>query len=106
MYTQRNSDKYMILLNTLMLLQWIAGLIVWLLILNIVIEWLLHFGILNPRHYLVSVIGEFLHKMTNPILTPIRRYIPTYNGLDFSPLIAIFILFIIKDLINILIISG
>ena len=95
----------MVFMHTLMFVQWIAGLIVWLLILNVLTEWILHFGILNSRHYIVSVISDFLYKMTTPILNPIRRYIPAYNGLDFSPLIAIFILFIIKDLINILIIN-
>ena len=95
----------MIFLHTLMFIQWIAGLVVWLLIFNVITEWLIHFRILNSSQYIVSIIADFLFKMTNPILKPIRRYIPSYSGLDFSPLIAIFVLFIIKDLINILIMN-
>jgi YggT family protein len=88
-----------------MFIQWIAGLVVWLLIFNVITEWLIHFRILNSSQYIVAIIADFLFKMTNPILKPIRRFLPPYSGLDFSPLIAIFALFIIKDLINILIMN-
>ena len=95
----------MVLITTLVFIQWLAGLIVWLLILGVIIEWLLHFNILNPQQYIVSVLSDFLYKMTTPILRPIRMHVPSYNGLDFSPLIAIFALFILDNLINIIIMN-
>ncbi|WP_448587197.1 YggT family protein [Thermocrinis sp.] len=39
-----------------------------------------------------------LDKLVEPMLRPIRNLIPSYAGLDFSPLILLMILYLIKHL--------
>lgn len=40
-----------------------------------------------------SFIGELLGKLVEPYLTPFRRFIPPLMGvIDFSPIVAIFVL--------------
>ena len=41
-----------------------------------------------------------LHQVTDPILQPIRRYMPRMGGLDLSPMVALFLIFIIQQLIR------
>jgi YggT family protein len=55
----------------------------------LIMSMLISFGILNRWHKIVSVIFDVLEKLVEPILTPIRRYVPTIGGLDLSPLVLI-----------------
>lgn len=49
----------------------------------------------NPDPY--NPIVQFLHKVTEPVLNPLRRIVPPYKiGLDLSPMIAIFIIYFLK----------
>ena len=41
-----------------------------------------------------------LYDLTNPILDPLRRIIPTFGGLDFSPMVAILALFFLPTIID------
>lgn len=62
----------------------------WLILVRALISWV------NPDPY--NPIVQFLHKTTEPVLEPIRRFIPIdYRiGIDISPLIAFFILIFLK----------
>jgi YggT family protein len=53
----------------------------------------------NARNQIVSQIGSFLHRMTEPALAPIRRFLPDLGGIDISPIVLIFALVLLKDLI-------
>ena len=44
-------------------------------------------------------IATFLHAMTEPLLAPIRRVLPDMGGLDFSPLVLLFGLRILRGLL-------
>ena len=76
---------------------------VWLVIASAILSWLVHFGVINTRNQFVSMIGEFLWRVTEPALRPIRRFMPNLGGIDISPIILILIIYFIqKVLINIL----
>lgn len=47
-------------------------------------------------HPMVVNVYDVLTQMTEPILAPIRRVLPTFGMLDFSPLVAIILLQIIQ----------
>jgi len=44
-------------------------------------------------------LGEFIFSVSEPMLAPIRRALPVTAGMDFSPLIALVLLQLIKPLI-------
>jgi YggT family protein len=46
------------------------------------------------------VIGDFLYRVTEPVLAPIRRIMPNLGGLDLSPIIVILIIFFIRNLMR------
>lgn len=59
---------------------------------TVVISWLISFNIINTSNPLVSQINHVLYILTEPILGPIRRVMPNLGGLDFSPVVVLFII--------------
>ena len=62
----------------------------WAVILAAVMSMLVGFGVLDSRNRLVWTIGDFLYRITEPALRPIRRVVPSFGSIDISPIILIF----------------
>ena len=84
----------------LWLINTIISIYIWLLIAQAILSWLLAFGVINRYNRTVSVIGDFLYRITEPALRPIRRMLPNFNGIDVSPVILILILYFLRILID------
>jgi YggT family protein len=84
----------------LWLIDTIIQIYIGLLIAQAVLSWLLAFGVINRYNRTVSVIGDFLYRITEPLLRPIRTMLPNFGGLDISPVILILILYFIRILID------
>ena len=72
---------------------------IWLLIAQAILSWLLAFGVVNRHNRAVAVIGDFLYRVTEPALRPIRRVLPSFGGIDISPVILIVILMFLERFI-------
>ena len=81
------------LFQILMLLIDVAFFIV---IANIIMSWLINFGVLNLRQPIVAQLWDGLTRMLEPIYGPIRRRLPAMGGLDLAPLIVILGLYVIE----------
>ena len=67
--------------------------IYWYIILaTVVISWLKAFNVINSGNPYVRQIESVLYILTEPILGPIRRVLPNLGGLDFSPVVVLFII--------------
>ena len=84
----------------LWLINTIIEIYVWLLIAQAILSWLLAFGVINRYNRTVSVIGDFLYRITEPLLRPIRSLLPNFGGLDISPVVLILILYFLRILID------
>ena len=74
--------------------------VVWfVIIVHVIMSWLINFQVLNIRQPLVYKIWSFLGRILEPIYAPIRRMLPTMSGVDFSPLIVLIILMLLKQLL-------
>src|ERR1700739_411019 len=75
---------------------WLAGELIHLMILAIiaaaVMSMLIAFNVVNPRSQFVYTVADFLKRVTNPVLDPIRRFMPNLGNVDISPIIAILLL--------------
>jgi YggT family protein len=78
----------------------VLDLYVWLLIAAAILSWLIAFNVVNTRNQLVSAIAEFLYRITEPLLAPIRSFMPNLGGLDISPIILILIIYFIERVIQ------
>jgi YggT family protein len=72
---------------------------IWLLIAAAVLSWLIAFNVVNTRNQVVAMVGDFLYRITEPVLRPIRSILPNLGGIDVSPVILILIIFFIQNVI-------
>jgi YggT family protein len=68
----------------------------WLVIVAAVMSWLIAFGVINTYNRAVYTINDFLYRVTEPALRPIRRFMPNLGGVDISPVILIFAIWLIQ----------
>ena len=67
----------------------ILGLLIFFILAEVIFSWLLAFNIVNLRNPMVAQIYAVVQRLTQPILEPLRRVLPSLGGLDFSPIVAI-----------------
>ena len=72
---------------------------VYVLIGSAVLSWLIAFNVVNTRNQFVSMLWEFLYRVTEPLLRPIRSLLPNLGGIDVSPVILILIIFFIQSVL-------
>ena len=84
------------MLRFLFFIDFLLNLYIFLLVAQAVLSWLIVFNVVNTRNPLVSTIGEFLYRITEPVLRPIRQIMPNFGGIDISPLIAILIIYFLQ----------
>lgn len=77
-------------------LELLIGLYKWAVILAAVFSILSSFGVLDTRNRLVWTIGDFLYRVTEPALRPIRNLLPSFGGIDISPMILLIILIVVQ----------
>jgi YggT family protein len=70
----------------------LISLYTWAVILAAVFSMLASFGVLDTRNRVVWTIGEFLDRITEPALRPIRNLLPNFGNIDISPVILILLL--------------
>lgn len=78
---------------------WLLQLYVYVLIAAAVMSWLVAFNVVNPRNHAVLMVGEFLYRITEPVLRPIRNLLPNLGGIDISPIILIIIIVFIQSVV-------
>jgi YggT family protein len=75
---------------------WLAAVLLslytWVVILAAVFSMLASFGVLDTRNRIVWSIGDFLYRITEPALRPIRNFLPSFGSIDISPIILILLL--------------
>ena len=77
----------------------ILDIYIWLLIAAAVLSWLVAFNVVNSRNQFVAMVGDFLYRITEPVLRPIRNVLPGLGGIDLSPVVLILLIILIKDII-------
>jgi YggT family protein len=75
-----------------LVLHYLIQAVIWLIIANAIISWLMAFDVINMRNRTVYQIVTFLNRITAPILRPLRRFIPPLGGIDITPVILIILL--------------
>ncbi|WID98397.1 YggT family protein [Bosea vestrisii] len=76
------------------------NLYVWILIASAVLSWLIAFNVVNTRNQFVSTVWDFLYRITEPALRPIRNMMPNLGGIDISPIILLLLIFFIQSVIT------
>ena len=77
------------------LIYYVVNLFKWAVILSAVFSILASFGVLDTRNWLVWTIGDFLYRVTDPVLRPIRNMLPNFGGIDISPWVVVVLIQIV-----------
>jgi len=80
-------------------ISYLLQLYIYILVASAILSWLVAFNVVNVRNPIVAGIGEFLYRITEPVLRPIRNMLPNLGGLDISPVILILLIFLIERII-------
>ncbi|HEY0224102.1 MAG TPA: YggT family protein [Pseudolabrys sp.] len=72
---------------------------IWLLIAAAVLSWLIAFNVVNTRNQVVAMMADFLYRITEPVLRPIRQMMPNLGGIDISPVILILLILLLENVI-------
>ncbi len=75
------------------------NLLTWIVIISAILSWLVAFNVVNTRNEVVRTIGDVLYRITEPLLQPIRRYVPSFGSMDVSPIILLLLIFLIERVI-------
>jgi len=95
-----------ILIALFQVIDLVLELVVWALILSAILSWLVAFNVVNVRNQFISTVGNFLYRVTEPMLRPIRRYVPDFGGVDVSPVILILVIYFIRSVLRQWAVSG
>jgi len=88
----------------LLLIYAVLDLFIFFLIFAVVMSWLVTFNVINIHNRFVRLIHDFLHRITEPALRPIRRlmrrWLPDMGGIDLSPVVLLLIVWFFQNLLR------
>lgn len=84
------------LFGLLQFIDLILGIIIMIIIAQVIVSWLLVFNILNMSNRFVAMVANALSQITDPLLRPIRRVVPSFGGLDISPILLFLAIYFIR----------
>jgi YggT family protein len=82
------------------LIDQVIGLYITLVIIQVVLSWLVAFNVVNTSNRFVYLVGDFLYRVTEPALKPVRRILPAMGGMDLSPVVLILLLYFLQILLQ------
>jgi YggT family protein len=94
--TRGVENMVLALIGVLMLL---LDVVWWVIIIQFVLSLLLVFNVINTHNDFVRNLYAALEKMTEPLYRPIRRFLPDFGGIDFSPMVVVIILMVLDRLL-------
>jgi YggT family protein len=78
----------------------LLSVLMWIIIGQVILSWLLAFNVLNTSSQGVRTVALALDRITAPLYRPIRRILPDFGGLDFSPLVVLILIQILQKLLT------
>jgi YggT family protein len=73
----------------LWLIHTVINIYFWIILASVILSWLVAFNIINRSNPFVRQLGMTLERLTEPLLRPIRRFLPDLGGIDISPIILL-----------------
>ena len=88
------------MLSLLNIIDLVLELYMWCIIIAAILSWLSFGGVINTHNKFVYMVSDFLYRITEPALRPIRRFVPLVGGIDLSPVVLILIIYLARSLLR------
>jgi YggT family protein len=88
------------LLSLFSVLDFLLQVLMWIIIIQAILSWLVVFNVINTHSDFVRSFFYALDRMTAPLYRPIRRILPDFGGLDFSPMVVILLIIVLRILLH------
>ena len=84
-------------IDILQMLLWVLS---WIVIVQVILSWLYAFNVINPGSGFMRTLTDALEKITAPLYRPIRKVLPDFGGIAFSPLVLLLAIAIVSKLLG------
>jgi YggT family protein len=71
----------------------------WIIIVSVVVSWLIAFEVINASSPQAQNLVKLMDRATDPVYKPIRKFVPDIGGIDVTPIIVIFAIYILKMIV-------
>lgn len=87
------------LIPLVQIVDYLLWILLWIIIIQAILSWLIAFNVINTHNDFVRQLLYALNRMTEPLYRPIRRIMPDFGMLDFSPLVVLLIIQILRSIV-------
>jgi YggT family protein len=77
----------------------VLSIVRWTILIHFLMSWLISFQVLNIRQPFVAQAWDVLNRLLQPVYRQIRRVVPTFSGIDFSPIFLLIGIFFLERLV-------
>jgi YggT family protein len=81
------------------ILEFLLTILFWIIMAQVILSWLIAFNVINTRNDFVRQFLYALDRITEPLYRPLRRILPDFGGLDFSPMIVLIVIKILQSIL-------
>lgn len=69
----------------------------YIIIVQVIVSWLIAFDVINAKNPQAANLLRLLDKATEPVYKPLRKFIPPIGGIDITPIIVIFGIYLLEN---------
>jgi len=69
-------------------------------VVTVVMSWLFHFNVINYSNQFVRIVWDICSKLTEPLLSRIRQFLPDMGGIDISPIVLLLVVFFLQSVVQ------
>ncbi len=81
------------------ILQLLLTVLFWIIMIQVILSWLFAFNVINHHNEFIRQLVRGLDTITEPIYRPIRRILPDFGGIDFSPMVVLLIIGVLQKIL-------
>lgn len=87
------------LISLIGFLMMLITLLIWIVVAQAIMSWLVAFNVVNTHNQFVRTVLTFLDRLVDPMVRPIRRFMPDLGGIDLSPAVLVIALIFVRDVL-------
>ena len=88
------------LISLVDIVDFLLSIVTWIIIVQVILSWLFAFNVLNTTSQGVRTFAIAIDRITAPLYRPVRRILPDFGGIDFSPLVVLILIQILQKLLT------